>query len=532
MKCRTDLSITKVILFLALFLTSTNCGNQQSSTEETGNETVAERFEPNWESLKKYEIPQWFQDAKLGIFIHWGPYAVPAFGSEWYPRLMYMDEMIWNAEFEVTSEKPSGVYQHHVETYGHPGEFGYKDFIPMFKGENFDAGEWIDLFAKAGAKYVVPVAEHHDAFAMYKSNHTRWNAYEMGPKRDILGEIFTAARQKGLKTGASSHLAFNWVYFNRKPEFDNWDEQYDDLYGINREKTDQMSDEWREIWWNRTKDIIDQYEPDVLWFDFYLDKTAFKPNHPELAAYYYNKGLDWGKEVVLQNKNFHGFESYPPGTNVLDLERGKMDDIQNETWQTDTSIGANSWGYVTNWISKTPNKLIDDLVDIVSKNGCLLLNVGPRADGTIPDDQKEVLLEIGKWLDQNGEAIYGSKPWKVFGEGPTIVAKGHHSEKRNKNFTSADFRFTTKNDKLYAIAMDWADKGSLSIKQLASGSENGQWPVVEVKLLGHPGQIDWQQTEGGLSISLPADKPGDHAFVFEIDFGENAAEATSNHISD
>lgn len=517
-------------IFILLFSMLSACGNKTSTTQELPPPPAIDKYEANWESLSQYEIPQWFQDAKLGIFIHWGPYAVPAFGSEWYPRNMYMDEKVWNAEFEIQSEEPSGVHKHHVKTYGTLDKFGYKDFIPMFKGENFNADEWMDLFVKAGAKYVVPVAEHHDAFAMYKSNFTRWNSVDMGPKRDILGEIFESAQRKGLKTGASSHLAFNWVYFNRKPEFDNWDPQYDDLYGINREKTDQISDEWREIWWNRTKDIIDNYQPDVLWFDFYLDKEAFRPNHPELAAYYYNKGLEWNKGVVLQNKNFGGFESYPPGTNVLDLERGKMSDIQDRTWQTDTSVGANSWGYVTNWISKTPNTLVDDLVDIVSKNGCLLLNVGPKADGTIPDDQKVVLLEIGKWLKTNGEAIYGSKPWRTFGEGPTAVAVGHHTEGKNKDLTSEDFRFTTNNNKLYATAMDWSDTGKISIKELAIGSKNCQWDIQGVRLLGSEEQLKWEHTNSGLNIKLPAQKPGDYAFVFEIDFGEESAEATRNLI--
>ncbi len=514
-----------LVLFVSLLSSCVNLNQQSaSSTSSVG----MEPYEANWESLTRYETPEWFQDAKFGIFIHWGPYAVPAFGSEWYPRLMYMDEKVWNANFEVKSEEPSGIYKHHLKTYGHPGEFGYKDFIPMFKGEHFDAAEWIDLFVKSGAKYVVPVAEHHDAFAMYKSNFTRWNSVDMGPKRDILGELFLEARKQGLKTGASSHLAFNWAYFNRKKEFDNWDPQYDDLYGVNREKTDQMTEAWRETWWNRTKDIIDNYQPDLLWFDFYLDKEAFRPNHPELAAYYYNKGLEWNKEVVLQNKNFGGFESYPPGTNVLDLERGKMSDIQKSTWQTDTSIGANSWGYVTNWISKTPNTLIDDLVDIVSKNGCLLLNVGPKADGTIPEDQQAVLLEIGKWLAINGRAVFGSRPWRVFGEGPTAVAVGHHTEGKNKDLTAQDFRFTTNDEKLYAIAMDWPSSGEVQITELAQQSTNCQWSIQGVKLLGHDGKLEWEHTKEGLQVKLPNEKPGDHAFVFEVDFGDEAKDATQN----
>ena len=520
------------MLLLIFLVFTTTCNDQEvESSKEVEEKAVLEKYETNWESIQSYEVPEWFKDAKLGIFIHWGPYAVPAYGSEWYPRLMYMDEKVWNANFEIQSDKPSDVYQHHIKTYGPLKDFGYKDFIPMFKGENFDAAEWITLFKKSGAKYVVPVAEHHDAFAMYDSKHTRWNAVNMGPKRDILGELFKVGKKEGLKMGASSHLAFNWAYYNKKPEFDNWDPQYNDLYGINKDKTDQMSDDWRKIWWNRTKDIIDQYQPDILWFDFYLDKEAFRPNHTELAAYYYNKGLEWEKEVVLQNKNFGGFEAYPPGTNVLDLERGKMSDIHKEPWQTDTSIGKNSWGYVTNWISKTPNTLIDDLIDIVSKNGCLLLNVGPKADGTIPEDQQKVLLEIGNWLNINGKAIYGSRPWKTYGEGPTAVAVGHHTEGKNKDLTSEDFRFTTNGNKLYAIAMDWSDQGVMVIKNLAKGSKNCKWDIQEVSLLGHIGNLNWKHNDEGLTVELPNEKPCEHAFVFEIDFGKEAEEATRNYLS-
>ncbi|MDF9796470.1 alpha-L-fucosidase [Catalinimonas alkaloidigena] len=473
-------------------------------------------YEENWESLKKYEAPDWFKDAKLGIFIHWGPYAVPAFGSEWYPRLMYQDSVVWSPQGEVKSTEPSHVYKHHVEYWGHPSEFGYKDFIPLFKAENFDADAWVDLFEKAGAKYIVPVAEHHDAFAMYDSKNTKWNSVNMGPKRDILGELAKASKAKGLKFGASSHLAFNYNYFNKKKEFDTANPEYADLYNENMEPYSEVSKEFQKVWWNRTKDIIDNYQPDILWFDFYLDRPEFAEYHPKLAAYYYNKGLDWNKEVVLQDKNFD-YPSFPEGTIVLDLERGKMSDINKEPWQTDTSIGKNSWGYVTNWISKTPNTLIDDLIDIVSKNGCLLLNVGPKADGTIPEDQQQVLLEIGKWLNTNGDAIYGTRPWKIYGEGPTEVATGHHTEGKNQELTANDFRFTTKNGKLYAIAMDWPENGELLITSLAEGAEHAE-KVSGTKLLGSNDKLQWEQTEDGLMVRLPENKPGEHAFAVEVSF--------------
>jgi len=519
-------------VFLVFTLNACQQNSSVNSSDQDNAQVAKVKFEPNWESIQEqYDVPEWFQDAKFGIFIHWGVYSVPAFGSEWYPRWMYMDSAVWNAEFEIQSDKPSFAYKHHVETYGHPSEFGYKDFIPMFKAENFNADAWMDLFKEAGAKYVVPVAEHHDAFALYNSKHTRWNSVNMGPKRDILKELFTAAKKKGLKAGASSHFAFNWAYFNRKPEFDNWDPQYDDLYGPNREKNDHMDEAHLKLWWDRTTDIVDNYQPDILWFDFYWDKEVFRPYHKKLAAYYYNKGIEWDKEVVLQGKNFHGFESFPEGTFLYDLERGKLSDIKKEPWQTDTSIGKNSWGYIKNWQSKTPNKLVDDLVDIVSKNGCMLLNVGPRADGTIPDDQKEVLLEMGKWLKVNGEAIYGSRPWKIFGQGPTAVAVGHHSEKQNKDFTGEDFRFTTKDNMLYAIALEWPTTKEINISELGKGAKHCAWDIESVSLLGSDEKLKWEQTNKGLVITLPASKPTDYASVFKVNFGDNAKEATKNLIS-
>ena len=498
------------LLLSCLIINSCQQENQQST------ETKKE-YEANWESLVNYEIPTWFQDAKFGIFIHWGPYSVPAHWSEWYPRLMYQDSTRWHQTHpEKTKEGGHPVFAHHTEQYGHPKDFGYKDFIPMFKAEKFDASEWVNLFKKAGAKYVIPVAEHHDGFAMYKSNVTRWNAAEMGPKRDVLGELSTAAKAAGLKFGASSHFAFNWDYFNHADRFDTGNPELADLYGPAHDRYAPVSEEFMELWWKRTTDIIDSYQPDVMWFDFYIDKPEFAPYHPKLAAYYYNKGLEWNKEVVLQNKNMN-FESFPPGTNMLDIERGKLTDIRKDTWQTDTSIGKNSWCYTNGWKSKSANSLIDDLIDIVSKNGTLLLNVGPKADGTIPMEQQEVLLEMGKWLDTNGTAIYNSRPWKIFGEGPTEVKKGHHSEGKNKGFTSKDFRFTTLNNQLYAIALDWSEDGEMLVTSLAKEAGHLDKAIQKVSLLGSDQSLEWEQTAEGLRIQLPAEKPGEHAFVFEIE---------------
>ncbi|MDW7694911.1 alpha-L-fucosidase [Flammeovirgaceae bacterium SG7u.111] len=501
---------TLPLLIAAVF----SCTAPQKKAEETT--VAAEGYEENWESIKKYEIPEWFKDAKLGIFIHWGPYAVPASVSEWYPRLMYQDQVQVNPKGDTTKTEPTQVYLDHVKKYGPLDEFGYKDFIPDFTGENFNAEEWTDIFIKAGAKYVVPVAEHHDSFAMYNSKITKWNSVNMGPKKDILGELAEAGRAKGLKIGASSHFAFNWDYFNKTGDAVN--PEYSDFYGRIHEPYAPADEEFLELWWARTKDIIDNYQPDILWFDFVIDRPEYKPYHPKLGAYYYNKGLEWGKEVVLQNKNFHGFESFPPGTNVYDLERGKMADIRKEAWQTDTSIGKNSWGYVTDWITKTPNTIVDDLIDIVSKNGCLLLNIGPKADGTIPEDQKEVLMQLGGWLEVNGEAIYGTRYWNTFGEGPTEVATGHHTEGKNKELTGEDFRFTQKDGVVYAIAMDWPEKPEAVVKALGSKTEFNDKKIKAVSLLGNDVELTWEQTEDKLTINMPVEKVGDYAFTFKVEF--------------
>ena len=330
------------------------------------------RYEANWESIKKnYKDPEWFNQSKFGIFIHWGVYAVPAYGSEWYPRQMYMDTATFTAQLKLQKEGPNGTYLHHKKTWGDQKEFGYKDFVPMFKAEKFNAAEWIDLFKRSGAKYVIPVADHHDGFAMYKSNTTRWNAANMGPKRDVLGELFKEGRNQVLIMGASTHFAFNWSFYNKKVHLDTTDPQYADLYSPKgKDVTEPVSEEFKKIWWDRTVDLIDNYQPDILWFDFYLDIPDYAEYRPKIAAYYYNKGDEWGKEVVINDKNlFH--EAFPEGSVIYDLERGKLPGIRTLPWQTDTSIGKNSWCYVTNWESKEANGLVDDLVDIVSKNGNL-----------------------------------------------------------------------------------------------------------------------------------------------------------------
>jgi alpha-L-fucosidase len=465
-------------------------------------------FEPSWESLARYPVPEWYQDAKFGIFLHWGVYSVPAFDNEWYPRNMYL--------------RGSEVFGHHREHFGPQSTFGYKDFIPRFRAERWDPERWVELFRKAGAKYIVPVGEHHDGFPMYNCSYTDWCAAKMGPKRDVVGELARAARRQGLKLGVSSHRAFNWSYYTFEEDFDTSNPKYSGLYGIPhppllrcfpdpRDLRQKPSEAFVENWLKRALEIADRYRPDLMWFDFCFECPEFETSRKKFAAHYYNRAEEWQKGVVINYKH----DAYPENVAVLDIERGLLDRIRPRLWQTDTSVSWKSWGYVQDDTFKTPGELIHELVDIVSKNGCLLLNVGPRPDGTIPEEAEKVFLAIGRWLEVNGEAVYGTRPWKVYGEGPTKLAGGQFGEKGEEKFTAQDFRFAAKKNAVYAICLGWPEKG-FEIKSLGLKSGAAPGKVARVELLGSDEKLRWKQTEDALSIEQPAKKPCDDAWALRM----------------
>ena len=464
-------------------------------------------FKADWKSLENFQVPAWYIDGKFGIFIHWGAYSVPAFGNEWYPRNMYVGG--------------SKEYKHHVETYGPQSRFGYKDFLPMFKAEKFDAASWAKLLRESGAKYVVPVAEHHDGFPMYDYDFTEWSAAKMGPKRDVLGELAQAIRKEGLVCGASSHRVEHWWFFDAGMKFDSdvRDPRYAAFYGPAKDQKaaenqrEPPTREFLEDWLVRSCQIVDKYQPQLIWFDWWIAQPPVHPYLRKFAAYYYNRGVEWKKGVAINYKK-HGGESFPDGAGVLDIERGQLAVIRPYFWQTDTSVSKNSWGYVKNQDYKTVDSLVDDLVDIVSKNGALLLNIGPKPDGTIPEPEQEMLLEIGRWLKVNGASIYGTRPWRVYGEGPTRVVEGPFGDTKRKPFTGEDIRFTTRGDILYAIALAWPDSGRLVIKSLGGGANKTR--VKDVSLLGYSGTLEWKQTARGLEVNLPGAKPCEYAFTLKI----------------
>jgi alpha-L-fucosidase len=468
-----------------------------------GSNHAQSMYQPTWESLSNYQCPDWFRDAKFGIFIHWGVYSVPGFGSEWYPRQMY-------------DQKDTGVFNHHVRTYGTQDKFGYKDFIPMFKAEKFDADQWVDIFKKSGAKYIVPVAEHHDGFAMYNSSLTIWNAFNMGPKRDIIGELAVAVRKQGLIFGLSSHRIEHWFFFSGGMKFksDVQDAKYFDFYGPAKNQQDTvMSVEFMNDWLLRNVELVDKYRPQLFWFDWYIEQSCLEPYRKTFAAYYYNQGLKLNKGVVINFKN----KSFPDNVAVYDIERGSSKASRKFPWQTDTSIGKKSWGWIRGEENKTSNEIIDALIDIVSKNGNLLLNIGPKPDGTISQEQVNVLLGIGDWLMINGEGIYGTRPWIVAEEGPTMTPAGSFTDNKPVQYTVKDIRFTSKGSTVYAFCLDVTTDKKIIIKSMALKADSSK-KIKSIELLGSKEAIKWVQKEEMLVINAPKALPCKEAVTYKLNF--------------
>ncbi|HLH08365.1 MAG TPA: alpha-L-fucosidase [Terriglobales bacterium] len=469
-------------------------------------------YRADWQSLQNYEAPEWYRDAKFGIFIHWGLYSVPAFGSEWYPRNMY--------------RKGTPEYAHEIATYGPLTKFGYKDFIPMFKAEKYDPAAWAKLFKDAGAKYVVPVFEHHDGFAMYDCGLSDWTAAKMGPHRDLAGDLAKAVRAEGLHLGASSHRVEHNFFLDggRTIESDVNDPKYAAFYGpahtwleakngtpVSNDFT-YVSQQWTDDWLARAAEIVERYHPDLMYFDWWVGQPSIRWNLTRFAAFYYDESLKHSGVIGVLNYKDYAMQEHSA---VLDIERGQLATIQPRAWQTDTSVSNKSWGYIQNDTFKTPDFIVHQLIDIVSKNGNLLLNVGPRSDGTIPDEVQQVLLDVGSWLKVNGEAIYGTRPWIVYGEGPTKVQAGAFHDTDTRPYTPEDFRFTQRNGVLYAIAMAWPESQEAIIHSLAKGA--GQ-QVRDVKLLASDEDLKFEQSPDGLHVHLPKEAPGKYAFAMRIDF--------------
>ncbi len=492
----------KSLLALSLVAALASCGNKNATP-------TPEKYTADWESLKQYEVPEWWLDTKFGIYFHWGPYSVPAHETEWYSIWMY--------------KEGHPIREYHEKTYGTLDKFGYKDFIPMFTAEHFDANEWAKLFKDAGAQFAGPVAEHADGFAMWDSQITDWNAKKMGPKRDIVAEMRDAVRAQGMKflTTYHRHWLYAW-YPTWDITTDAGDPQYAGLYGPKVPKgTFQMADKptsplpddtFNQEWLNRLDELMENYDPDIIWFDNKMDIIGEKYRQQFLANYY-NHGEANNQEVVCTYKS----KDMAEGTAVLDLERSRMSETKPFPWLTDDSIDWGAWCDVKDPQYKSTNRLLDFLVDVVSKNGAVLLNITPRADGTIPQEVKDRLLGMGDWLKMNGEAIYGSRPYKMYGEGPQKIVEGHLSEHKNGDAVAEDIRFTTNNGNLYAIALAWPE-GDFKIRSFAKGNNLLDKEIAEITMLGSDEKLTWKQTDEALIVKLPAEKPCEHAHTLRISF--------------
>jgi alpha-L-fucosidase len=495
-----------------------------NSNQRTKTEPI---YEPTWESLSTYnEEPEWFKDAKFGIYFHWGPYSVPAFVSEWYPRWMYFPDRgdKWGGE----------VHGHHIETYGPLSEFNYHDFIPKFKGEHFDAKEWAALFKNSGAKFAGAVAQHHDGFAMWDSYINPWNSVDMGPKKDITGELLKELKKNNLKTITTFHHArnlqqyandsANWAgngpdvsdnsYFPYHPDYitSTTDPRLRKLYG------NMPADKFHEYWLDQIKEVVDNYAPDIIWFDVCLGQIP-ENYRQKMVALQYNTGISRGQEPIVAYKH----EDLPAEVGVLDIEQGGKIDISEDVWLTDITLSYFSWSYIKGQKYKDASLVIRNMIDVWSKNGVVLLNISPKANGVIPEEQRSILSTIGKWINKHQEAVYGTRTHTVYGYG---VAKrkashiGADAQAATMEYTKDDIRFTTSKDKkslyIYSLGLPKA-KTKMELSHVLDLSKNQS--IKRVSVVGSRAKLEWSVKDDKLILTTPdTSKMDEIATVFLVEF--------------
>lgn len=454
---------------------------------------------PDWQSVAaNYKVPSWFAQAKFGLFMHWGLYTVPAHHNEWYEKYMYSNAgAAW-----------------HIANFGPIDKFGYKDFIPLFTAAKFDPDAWAALFKKSGAKYIIPTAQHHDNFALWDSQVWPYNAVQMGPHRDLIGALAKAVRAQGLKFGVSNHGIEGFTFVEAPPQMaaqlkaekaDLYDPKWEDFYHF-ADRSDAACEKFLVSWVQRNEELIDKYQPDMLWFDNGVDIRYLDPLKLWVAAYYYNRASTWGKEVSISTKK----AAYAPSNDnlqtigsIIDFEKigaRSPSGIRTGAWQVDDPIGS-TWGYTSDMHIQAAGAIVAKLADTVSKNGNLLLNISPMCDGTIPQAQQDTLLAVGDWLGINGEAIYGTHNWTTFSEGG------------QRGSSALNVRFTVKGDDLYAIILGNYPAGQAVIKSLPAVADNA---VKTVSLLGNDQPLQFTQDAAGLTVQLPATAPCKYAYVLKI----------------
>jgi len=482
-------------------------------------------YSPDWESLSKHNRePEWFKDAKFGIYFHWGVYCVPAFDSEWYPRWMYFPDRgdSWGGD----------VYEHHLNTYGPPTEFNYHDFTPMFKAEHFNAEAWAKLFESSGAKFAGPVAQHHDGFAMWDSEVNPWNVKDKGPEKDIMGDLFTELRKRDMKTIATFHHArllqryaedsANWAgkgpdvawnsHYPYHPDYatSSTDPELRLLYGNIPE------DEFHDYWLNQVKEVVNEYSPDIIWFDSWLDLIP-ESYRQEMVAHQFNAGVRDGRESVVAYKQ----EDLPSNVGMLDIEQGGKTDLSEDYWLTDITLSHGSWCYTQGQTYKEPALVIRNMIDVWSKKGVALLNISPKADGTIPGEQQKVLIAIGEWLNKHQEAVYNTRAHTVYGYGIAEFEAGHFGgQSATMEYTKDDIRFTISKDEktLYIFSLGMPESDSeLKLKHILD--TNNPKTITEISVVGSDAELEWNVEADQLVITIPAASEMDEtATVFRVEF--------------
>jgi alpha-L-fucosidase len=502
--------INQCIVFACLLIAFIGC---KSESKEL-------KFEENWESLSQIDRePDWFKNAKFGIYFHWGVYTVPAYDNEWYPRWMYVPgREDWGGT----------VYEHQTNTYGPLSEFNYHDFIPMFTGEYFDAKEWADLFQQAGAKFAGPVAQHHDGFAMWDSEVNPWNAKDMGPEKDVLGELYEELKKNEMKTIATFHHArllqryaqdtASWAKNTPDP---GWDSHYpyhpDYVTSTTDPKLRKLYgnipvDEFHEYWLNQVNEVVDKYAPDIIWFDSWLD--AIPENYRQkMVAHHFNTAASRGQQPIAAHKQ----EDLPASVGLLDIEQGGKTEISEDYWLTDVTLSYGSWSYVDGQTYKPPSLVIRNMIDVWSKRGVVLLNISPKADGTIVDEQRDVLKKIGQWINDHEEAVYHTRAFTMYGYGEAAFEEGHFGgQSATIDYNEKDIRFTVSVDQkhlyIYSLGLPAPD----SPIEIRTGVNPN---IKRVSVLGSGVDVPWSVADSTLSFTTPNALDMDSiATVFDVEF--------------